>query len=133
MNNKKKTQVKRKVLAVLLAAVMFGGSAAVALPAVGADVGITASAANDTNDDEVVGFIGSSEYYYNTKVYQKGDYQYIDDSNSITIYKYIGTDTVVSIPDKINGKPVVWILRGAFESQKNITKVIIPNSIIAKI
>lgn len=99
-------QLKRKILAVLLAAAMFGGSAAVALPAVGVDVGITASAAT----------------------YQNFEYEENSDGG-ITITKYTGSDTEVVIPSKIDGKAVTSIGYEAFLFCTSLTSVTIPDNV----
>lgn len=61
------------------------------------------------------------------------DFQYTEnDDGGITITKYIGTDTSVIIPDKIEGKFVTEIGNGAFEygaESVDIVSVIIPSSV----
>ncbi len=58
-----------------------------------------------------------------------GEYTYevIDDLVEITGYK--GKSTAVYIPEKINGKSVFSIAEGAFMGNKNITKIVIPDSV----
>ena len=58
------------------------------------------------------------------------DFEYTIDSetNTVTITKYIGTDTVVNIPETIEGKTVVK-LGGASFSRCNLQSVKIPNTV----
>jgi len=56
------------------------------------------------------------------------DYQFATNGNAITITRYLGSNSVVTIPEKINGLPVVSIRNGAFDSS-GITSVTIPNSV----
>lgn len=50
-------------------------------------------------------------------------------SGHVTIHKYYGTDTNLSIPETIDGKPVWAIVAGAFPSGNCPTNVYIPNCI----
>ncbi|MFQ9980464.1 MAG: leucine-rich repeat protein [Finegoldia magna] len=50
------------------------------------------------------------------------------DASSATIKKYKGTDTDVVIPEKINGKAVTTIGKGAF-GRKKLTSVVIPEGV----
>jgi len=58
------------------------------------------------------------------------DFRYTEIENGIRISLYVGNDTDVVIPDKIDEKPVVKIDRYAFQSGK-ITSVYIPDSVIS--
>ncbi|MBD7913187.1 MULTISPECIES: leucine-rich repeat domain-containing protein [Clostridium] len=51
------------------------------------------------------------------------------DEKTGTITNYIGTDTTVVIPSRINGISVINIGREAFYDKYNITSVIIPDSV----
>jgi len=60
------------------------------------------------------------------------DFEYYENSNSITITKYKGAGGNVTIPSKINGKPVTSLNdwgTGAFENCTSVTSVTIPNSV----
>ena len=91
----KKNVLLRKLTAISLAAVMFGGSAAAALPVFGStDSGIVANAA--------------ATY---------GGFQYEENNNGgITITKYTGNDSEVVILSEIDGKSVTSIGSNAFQS-----------------
>ena len=57
-----------------------------------------------------------------------GDFKYDYIATAIIITDYTGSGGTVSIPETIDGKPVVFISRGAFMS-KQLTSVNIPNSV----
>ncbi|MCR5021819.1 leucine-rich repeat domain-containing protein [Ruminococcus sp.] len=59
-----------------------------------------------------------------------GDYKYIriGDGN-VKIAKYIGTDTIIEIPNKINGMAVTSIGDSAFKCNLNITAVTVPTGV----
>lgn len=59
-----------------------------------------------------------------------GDYEYEVNGDTVTITKYNGNDSVVSIPSKIAGKKVTKIT-AEFKDCKNVTKVIIPDTVTA--
>lgn len=67
--------------------------------------------------------------FVNAKVSKYGDFKYIIKDTGITITKYTGKSKVVNIPDSIDGMPVDTIGNGAFEYNKHIVKVTIPDSI----
>lgn len=56
-------------------------------------------------------------------------FEYTEKDGEITIKKYNGTDTVVVIPEEINGKPVVGISYDAFKGNATIVEVVIPRSV----
>ena len=58
-----------------------------------------------------------------------GDYEYTVSNGAATITDYLGSDTVITIPSKINGYPVKKIGNHAFESCYSLTSVTIPNSV----
>ena len=60
----------------------------------------------------------------------EGDYTCTEnDDGTWTITKYTGTDTVIDIPSRIDGKSVTVIGEGAFADQTSITAVHIPDSV----
>jgi hypothetical protein len=59
------------------------------------------------------------------------DYTYTTNSGSITITGYTGTGGDVTIPGKINGVPVTLLGDWVFNNNTNLTRVIIPSSVIA--
>ncbi len=56
------------------------------------------------------------------------DFQYSGDEE-ISIVKYIGTDSLVVIPEFIDNKPVTGIANGAFADNEDIVEVCFPNSL----
>ena len=61
--------------------------------------------------------------------YEDFEYSITEETNEVTITKYTGTDTVVSIPDTINGNPVTSIGTGAFAGRDNLENITIPNNV----
>ncbi len=60
---------------------------------------------------------------------QVGDFRYKSKAGTITITKYIGTNTVVNIPAEIDGLPVTTIGSLAFDGQTTLTSITIPDSV----
>ena len=59
-----------------------------------------------------------------------GDYRYEDNGNkTVTIVKYTGTDSKVTIPGEIDGKKVTCIAGEAFQANEKITSVSVPNGV----
>lgn len=67
------------------------------------------------------------EYTYNT--YRNNDFIYIKDLKSVQIIRYIGNDQVVSIPEYIDELPVTEIQTAAFQNNKNVRIVNLPETI----
>ena len=66
--------------------------------------------------------------YAEEKIY--GDYEYGKYSDGgIVITRYNGSESVVTIPSTIDGKPVTNIGVGAFANCKNLTSVTIPDGV----
>ena len=57
------------------------------------------------------------------------EWSYEVNNGSVTIYKYLGSGSEVTIPDQIDGYPVTQLVDSAFDSNNNITKVIFPDTI----
>lgn len=57
------------------------------------------------------------------------EWSYEINNGSVTIYKYLGSGSEVTIPDQIDGYPVTQLVNSAFSSNDNITKVIFPDTI----
>ncbi len=53
------------------------------------------------------------------------------DDNTIEIMKYVGNDTEVNIPSKIDNIPVTSIHSGAFYGSNTIKSVVIPDSVVS--
>ncbi|MCI8306525.1 MAG: leucine-rich repeat domain-containing protein [Lachnospiraceae bacterium] len=64
-----------------------------------------------------------------SKAATKGDYKYEKVKGGVEIRSYIGKDKNVKIPDKIAGKNVVRIDDSAFDSNKKVRKVTIPDTV----
>lgn len=97
MNNSKSQSKGKKLMSVLLAAMLIGS----ATVTVGSYTGtsITASAVTDTAK------ISVSDFEYS-----------INDDGTATITGYNGSDTELTIPSEIDGKTVTGIGEDAFES-----------------
>lgn len=60
-----------------------------------------------------------------------GSFTYVDNGGNITITRCSNVAGAVSVPDSIDGKPVVQIADGAFGFRSAITGVTIPNSVVS--
>jgi len=60
-----------------------------------------------------------------------GDYEYVIADNGVIVKKYIGSATDVVIPDTIDGLPVKVIGESAFEENKAIEYVKLPDSVVS--
>lgn len=60
-----------------------------------------------------------------------GDYSYIVKDGKVTITAYLGADENVSVPQTINGKPVVAIGDSAFRNCAGIKNVSIPEGVVS--
>ena len=59
-----------------------------------------------------------------------GDFTYtVSDEKTVTIQKYNGNDSEVTIPAEIDGKTVTVIGEDAFESKENLKTVVIPETV----
>ncbi len=56
-------------------------------------------------------------------------YDYANTNGAITITGHVGSNSVVTIPDEIEGLPVVSINNSAFQSSTNVTRITIPSSV----
>ncbi len=101
----------KKIISGLLAlSFVFGGTA---LPNTVVNNSVVASAATSA-----------------TEVLTYGDFEYtILNDGTVEIAKYIGSDTEVEIPDEIDGAAVTSIGERAFDGNKTITSVTIPEGI----
>lgn len=59
---------------------------------------------------------------------ESGEYQYIQTDDGIYICGYSGTDTIISIPENIDGQPVTGISAGAFRDNASIVELFIPDN-----
>ena len=102
-----KGKLVRRLFAVSLAAVMVaGGGAFGAGSIIGAVTTVNAASTSD------------------------GRYEYeVNDNGSITITKYNGNDTKLTIPSKIDRKKVTSIGMGAFEFCDSLNSVTVPSSV----
>ena len=92
---------------------------------------ITAKASDDEPDDAFCsGTYQNYEYSGYNRKYAIGepDYSKIPDDWAITISNYSGNEKNVTIPKKIDGKPVVYI-SSAFKNNETLQSVTIPNTV----
>ncbi len=124
----------KKLLAVSLCAAMVG-SAAVTLPVLVPDSGITASAETDSNPKTIEPHIiepytpvTPSPTVSGVGTYGVFSYE-VNADNTITIKGCNGDAQIADIPSEINDKPVTHISERAFSSCGNLMSVTIPSSV----
>mgnify|MGYP002674561709 FL=1 len=106
----------KKAIATIIAAVMLT-SAFSAIP-------FTANAA-EVNVPKVSQSRDAEHY-----VITSGDYRYENiDGNSIIFWEYLGSDTDLAVPEKIDGKTVTMLARGAFYNQANLKSITLPKTL----
>ncbi len=66
---------------------------------------------------------------FTVNAYNIDDFKYAVNDDSCEIISYTGSDSVVTVPSEIAGKPVTTIGFGAFRNLKHVTSVILPSSI----
>ena len=72
----------------------------------------------------------SAYVYDDTGKLHYGDFDYVIlDDGGVEISRYIGSNSSVTIPSRIDGKKVVSIGRNAFNEEKHIKSVIIPTTV----
>ena len=59
----------------------------------------------------------------------ENDFEYYETEGGITVTKYFGNKTEITIPEKINGRSVTAIEMRAFSCDKEIKSVVIPDSV----
>lgn len=63
-------------------------------------------------------------------VVTSGDYRYENiDGNSIIFWEYLGSDTDLVVPEKIDGKTVTMLARGAFYNKTNLKSITLPKTL----
>ena len=72
--------------------------------------------------------LGLSQIMGSTKG-SKGDWQFEYEGKRLTITAYSGTESNLEIPSKIDGKNVIAIDRCAFEDNKTLVSVTVPNGV----
>lgn len=114
---KETNQLKTKVLSVLLAAVMVGGSTAVALPVIGNDIAVTASAAETA--PEMPAEVAARYAEHRNHVYSLEDW-----ANSESFYDYMlimpGDTFEIPVYEKSNGT-IYFVGSMASDDSGNIT------------
>ena len=65
----------------------------------------------------------------NHNVAKESDFEYDDTVGGVRIWKYTGSDTIVVIPESINGKKVVEIGGLVFGNDSNVRGVLIPSGV----
>ncbi len=63
-------------------------------------------------------------------VYTEGDFYYELQDEAIVITGYFGTDTEITLPDKIAGYPVSKIAKGAFKDTDTVKTINLPDTIM---
>lgn len=61
--------------------------------------------------------------------YYENGYKYTLSLGKAAIVEYVGSDTDLTVPSSLNGKPVVRIEAGAFSNDKTLRSVILPDTI----
>lgn len=90
---------------------------------------------SDTETEAVTTAAGPTEQYTDD-----GDFRYIEKTNNVTITGYTGSDTKVTFPAQINGKPVTQIVGvydngstdGIFDKETagQMTEIVIPEGVV---
>ena len=110
----------KKALTFLLLAALL------ATPLVGCDNGDSDEPAKTSTGNNV----NNIPEYNAADANPASDFEYKVGEDGVTITKYIGTDTDVVIPEKIEGKAVTAIGESAFSSNKTLVSAAMPDSVI---
>lgn len=106
----------KKAIATIIAAVMLT-SAFSAIPFTANAAEVNVLKVSQSRD---------AEHY----VITSGDYRYENiDGNSIIFWEYLGSDTDLVVPEKIDGKTVTMLARGAFYNQANLKSITLPKTL----
>ncbi len=88
----------------------------------------------DLTDDRT--FTSTAEYagrltaaFSQIETAQPADFTCADTDGGVSITAYLGTDSVLVIPDTIDGKPVVAIEQDAFDGKEDLRALSIPDSV----
>ncbi len=68
--------------------------------------------------------------YSTYTVLRSGSFEYVVDAGKAIIFGYDGTDTVVSIPEQLDGREVTAIADYAFRRCTDITEVVLPYTLV---
>lgn len=109
----------KKALTFLLLAALL------ATPLVGCHKGDSDEPAKTTTDNKA----DDIPEYNAADANPASDFEYKVGEDGVTITKYIGTDTNVVIPEKIDGKNVTAIGESAFSSNKTLISVAMPDTV----
>lgn len=90
--------------------------------------GQTTQGSQNKNDGPYEGEV-TEAVVRNYKVAAESDFEYEETAEGILIAEYIGSDTVVVIPETINGKPVVAIANIVFGNDSTVRGVKIPSGV----
>ena len=88
--------------------------------------------AGDTNPQGTGGTVTyeiTEEAVRNHPVTSESDFTYRSENGGIVITGYTGTDSIVVIPEEINGSPVRSIFRGAFDNGSTVKGLYISSNI----
>ena len=80
-------------------------------------------------DEGYQGGSGGIDFESGGDTQSSGEYDYIVDVTGLYIIQYFGTDEVVHIPDKLNGRKVIGLYTEAFAASPTVKKIVIPDSV----
>lgn len=71
----------------------------------------------------------ADNFSYGGKPGAVGDYEFVVGKTNAEFIKYNGSDTVLTIPDTCDGKPVTGIRSGALDKLRNVTGITVPATV----
>ena len=79
----------------------------------------------------IIPIISNRDFYNvsNAATYENFEYEVDKETNNITIKEYVGNDSEVIIPNMIEGKKVTIIGDNAFEDNRSLSSIVIPEGI----
>ena len=96
-------------------------------------LGLSAAAEEETSaqsgEESVIDADSLSSDESSKETLTSGDYSYTLDGDNATITKYNGSETAVTIPDKLDGHTVTTLGSGTFATKDMITSITIPATV----
>ena len=74
-------------------------------------------------------FVGTNLTVSAADIFTYGNYEYTLNNACVTITQYKGSESYITVPDKINGFPVTAIAEWAFQGCSTMKKIQLPTSI----